>query len=164
MIRVLLLVVIICAAFWLLRKFLSTPAEKISLLLKQLGAALIIGLLIFFAASGRLNWLFALLGIFMTFLIRLLPYFIRYVPQLHKMWQIFGDNKPTSAESNTEQPFLSSMTKKEAYDILGLTVSASKDDIIKAHRKLMQKVHPDHGGSNYLAVKINQAKKILLEK
>nr|WP_279538403.1 DnaJ domain-containing protein [Pseudomaricurvus alcaniphilus] len=55
------------------------------------------------------------------------------------------------------------MTRSEALQVLGLSDTAEKQDIIKAHRKLMQKVHPDHGGSDYLAAKINQAKDFLLK-
>ena len=56
-----------------------------------------------------------------------------------------------------------SMSTEEALNILGLKKDATKEDIIDAHRRLIQKLHPDRGGNDYLAAKINQAKDLLIK-
>lgn len=54
------------------------------------------------------------------------------------------------------------MSLAEAYEILGLQTGASAGDIRAAHRRLMKNLHPDHGGSTFLAAKVNQAKDVAL--
>jgi hypothetical protein len=68
------------------------------------------------------------------------------------------DTGPT-ADSNRDSGV---MDRAEAYQILGLQPGASREDIQAAYRRLIQRVHPDHGGSSYLAARLNQARDVLL--
>jgi len=72
------------------------------------------------------------------------------------------DVKPDSRDRHRVTPGSGPMTKEEAYKVLGLEAGATSADIRKAHRRLMQRLHPDLGGTSFLAARINEAKDVLL--
>jgi hypothetical protein len=78
-------------------------------------------------------------------------------------WREDDPGAEGEAETESSQSGGGPLTEDEARDILGVEPGASREDIIKAHRRMMQKLHPDRGGSNYLAARINEAKARLLD-
>ena len=91
-----------------------------------------------------------------------------YLDRLHPDWrdELSGGKAGSAggggANGNARPAAASGMTADEAYSILGLAPGASRDQIKDAHRRLMVKLHPDHGGSDYLATQINRARDVLL--
>ncbi|WP_310619486.1 DnaJ domain-containing protein [Flexibacterium corallicola] len=72
--------------------------------------------------------------------------------------------KPDGTAGHSQPAGTGTLTEQEAYKVLGLSPGASAGDIRTAHRRLIKRVHPDSGGSAFLASKLNEAKDLLLNR
>jgi len=140
----------------------SAPQERRKLLLQWLliGLALAAVLL---AISGRLHWVAAAIALVLPVLGKTLGWLGRHLPWLApliaKHAQARREGKTQEQHDADRTPPL---TADEARRILNVGENASREEIIGAHRKLIQKLHPDRGGNDYLASRVNAAKELLL--
>ena len=123
-------------------------------------ALVLIGLLAFLLFAARANWVLPLIGAVVVAVLRLVPALLPLIPALLRFFR--HSTQGNGGTTDAPPPGGGRMSRQEAYEILGLNPNATKEEIVIAHRRLMQKMHPDRGGSGYLAVKINQARDTLL--
>lgn len=83
-----------------------------------------------------------------------------YLDRLHPEWR----DEMGAGQSAPPRGGAEDMTVAEAYEILGLQPGADEAAIRAAHHRLMMQLHPDHGGTDYLATKINRARDVLLKR
>jgi hypothetical protein len=145
-----------------------------------LGAAiltvLLLGLRAFERASAAsiyllLKWIAAFGGVALTILLFLsgrgpqaLAGLVFVGPLLWRRWHQgnIGAGPGGTAGASPPRSQGSAMSRAEAYEVLGLKSGASPDEVHAAHRRLMRLAHPDTGGSDWLASRVNQARDVLL--
>jgi hypothetical protein len=81
---------------------------------------------------------------------------------IRRIWPDWDPNRDEGGDGSGGHAGTAAMSRKEALEVLGLSEGADAKAVHEAHRRLMSLLHPDRGGSNYLAAKINQAKDLLL--
>ncbi|MCY4228281.1 MAG: hypothetical protein OXF20_11455 [Gammaproteobacteria bacterium] len=157
--RIFLFLVALFGIMWYLSWYRRASPRKrnqslLAILLYGLGAALLL-----LVVTGKVHALFAIFSALVPWVNRALA-----ARLIWRQFSGFRANAGTSSNSGHHQNRANPgvMTQQEALEILGLNSGASKEEVIAAHKKLMQKIHPDKGGSSFLASQINQAKDTLL--
>ena len=161
MIRILIILALLGFLLWGLRWFMATPPRQVVQTLKGRGGVILLAALILLALLAH-NWIVPVLA---AVAVRALPYLPRLWPLIERLLQRQAHDR-TKREGGGSAGAGQAMpeTVAQAYQILGLKPGATREEIIAAHRRLMQKVHPDRGGSDFLAAQINRAKEILLNR
>ena len=141
--------------------WLSKRPARSSTVITVAAVALITGLAVL-AATGRLHWIAALSAALLPFL-RRAGSLLRYLPLFRGLFGAYQKTYGQDGGSDSSANSSGDMSLDQAREILGLGKDATREEVISAHRRLMQKVHPDRGGSTYLAQQLNEAKRVLLK-
>jgi hypothetical protein len=86
-----------------------------------------------------------------------------YLDRRFSGWRTASEDHADARNAGTDRR-TPAMSEDEAYEILGLEKGASREDVVRSHRTLMKKLHPDHGGTTSLAARVNEAKDILMRR
>lgn len=132
-----------------------------------------IAALLWLVATGRVSWLFALLAPAWLLLGRAWRLLMMLATVRRLLGRVGigqasgparGGGAPRGAPGEREAaPGAATSEVEKAYAVLGLQPGAGREEILQAHKRLIQKMHPDKGGSDYLAATINSARDLLLK-
>lgn len=161
MARLIILIAIISIALILWHKIgKASGAERKKLIIWSVVSG-IIAVLALLAVTGHLNVITAAIAGAIALLPKLLQ-FAKYLPFISRLYAQKNQQQEQYRGQTPPKNGKAAMSTDEAMEVLGLNPGYTKDDVIQAHRRMMQKMHPDRGGSDYLAAQINQAKDTLL--
>lgn len=161
MARIIILIAIISIALILWHKIgKASGAERKKLVIWSILGG-IIAVLAALAVTGHLNIITAAIAGVIALLPKLLQ-FAKYLPFISRLYAQKNQQQEQYRAQTPPRNGKATMSTDEAMEVLGLNPGYTKDDVIQAHRRMMQKMHPDRGGSDFLAAQINKAKDTLL--
>lgn len=155
MIRPLFFLAVLITAMLLYGQFSRLSAVQKKEVLTKGGIGIAALIILFLILTGRISVLFGVLAALLGWAMRLMQAGILFSSFRQGFTQARGAKAATDDRS---------MSRKEAADILGVSISASEAEILQAYKRLMAKNHPDAGGSEGLARRLNQARDCLLKK
>lgn len=169
MVRLLLIGAALAALVYALRTWRGLPPAERRRFGTKLVWGAVVGLLLLLVVTGRMHWLFAAFAALLPMLKIALrvaaPWLAGQVAARLRQRSGSATGKQGSAGDQRPPPRSNhGMDQAEALATLGLQPGASRDEIVQAHRRLMQKMHPDRGGTDHLAARINLAKEALLRR
>jgi len=150
----LLIIIFIILAFLAIRHIRQQPSEIRSRLQWRYGLYALLGLAILLVMGGKLHWIAGAIAATLPLAQRFFPLIIRAIPFLKRKKNEGHTSSPHSASN--------SMDREKALQVFGFDALPTEEKIVLRHRELIQKNHPDRGGSDFLAAQINQAKDVLL--
>ena len=163
MARLIILIAVAAIALILWHKIKQAKGEERKKMIFWSIIVSILAMLGILAITGHLNLITAAIAALVALLPRAMQ-MIKYLPLVSRLFKQQGQQQTQHNEQTQSPPpgGKQSMSREQALEVLGLKADHTKDDVIQAHRRMMQKLHPDRGGSDYLAAQINQAKETLL--
>lgn len=150
--------VVVWLLWWLGKNYAEADPKALATLLRKIGGWAAIALAVLLTLRGRLD-IALLLGGAGWWLVQ----GRRLDTYLGGRFSIWGKNAERDPHAGPVHGAPQGrMTEEEALEVLGLQPGATEAQIRDAHRTLMKRLHPDQGGTNYLASRVNQAKDVLL--
>ncbi len=162
MARLIILIAVAAIALILWHKITKAKGEERKKMIFWSIIITVVAILGILAVTGHLNVITAAIAGLVALLPRAMQ-MLKYLPLINRLFQ---QQNQQASQSNQSQPpppnGKQTISKDEAMEVLGLKSGYTDEEVIQAHRRMMQKVHPDRGGSDYLAAQIKQAKETIL--
>jgi len=155
--------VLAALVFFALRYWASLAPEEKRRATWKLVAAGTGAVLLILVLTGRIHIITAAVAGILP-LLRKLPLLLKHLPWLTRLMSAAGAAQAGATSGQQKRSTGDTMSEAEACAILGVEPGCSREEILAAHRRLMQKLHPDRGGSDYLAARVNEARRVLLRR